>query len=1150
MKNRIKFLTILLLGLIPFAARAQQLPVLTVQMTEIDTVSPGPPPTLVPAFGSNANAAGNGPTNSGNPLNGGAVNYGQQIVMWALATGTAPASGFTYTFYVNGISIGVATPTANFQDNYGISWIPPQPGVYFLSVVATDGAHTAVSPAIQFYALGIEIVNPVPGTNLPVGSSVVVQAATAVQFGAISSVNFYDESGLLGTSRTYPYSIIYTPTAVNPGTLGNIHYIYAKSYNADGSQAFDSSIGGGSLPILMVTPVGPIPLCTIGTPQGSPSAPYAQSIPDYVANAAAYVSVIVNASSPQGNIQQVQLYVNGALYGTLANYPYNFKWTPTVAGKYNLTALAYDDKNNVIASTTSTAPTATPQPTVVVVGPLPSVAIISPSQGSTVSGGGTGTMTVKVSATDSNVTGSGAAVGIVTVQVYQDGNAVGSASTPDTPGGSIYSISFTPKQKVDTNGNPVPSNFFATANDSIGFTGTSQTISATVNLGGTSTSAIVGTPPTVSLVAPLDQSSVIVNSPVTLSATAQAMNTPGNVSKVVFLVDNTPLSVTGVTAYPYSTTWVPTNLGTYSVAAQVTDNDGNVTTSKAITVTVVTEPPPVVSVTNPVGGTIATVSSGVTVNASASSPSGTIASVQFYENGSPIGTAVTTPPYTASFVPLSEGVYTITAKATDSAGETTVSSPVIIEALPATSGLGTTAYFGQYQGLKDGGRFAFIVVDGTYGTYIGHSTSGAASTAFYSGIPVSPAGTFSTTNIKSGSASVTGVSATLSPSQDMLIGSATTATGLNVPSGYFTGNVAGQAGSQVTAIVGLDGEIMVYFGNGSYADVADGSLDSTGAFTITTSQNNTFTGKIDSNTGFLTGTLSGSSGGSVLAAKVSGGTFSDGAMTNISTRGPVASGANAMITGFYVGGTVSKQVLIRAVGPGLTGFGLPGAVSATQLQVFNATSTTPIYSNTGWDSDPTNAASVSNASPSVGAFALQAGSKDSALVATLPPGAYTAQVTGVGSATGIALAEVYDLDSYAPFSAKKLINISTRGNVGTGTSAMIGGFHVNGTAPKRLLIRGTGPGLTQFNVSGVLAAPHLQLFNGSQALVRENYAWQTGNDGALVAAAAKQTGAFAFANGSNDTAILAVLPPGTYTAEVSGVGSTTGIALVEVYEIP
>ena len=142
------------------------------------------------------------------------------------------------------------------------------------------------------------------------------------------------------------------------------------------------------------------------------------------------------------------------------------------------------------------------------------------------------------------------------------------------------------------------------------------------------------------------------------------------------------------------------------------------------------------------------------------------------------------------------------------------------------------------------------------------------------------------------------------------------------------------------------------------------------------------------------------------------------------------------------------------------------------------------------------------------------------------------------------------MDGYSPFSSQKLVNVSTRGNVGTGNNVMIGGFSINGTAPKRLLIRGAGPGLAALGVSGALSTPHLQLFDVNQNLIRENFAWEVGNDPSLVTLASQSTGAFAFAHGSLDSAILIVLPTGTYTAVLSGTASATGIGLMEVYEVP
>jgi hypothetical protein len=570
------------------------------------------------------------------------------------------------------------------------------------------------------------------------------------------------------------------------------------------------------------------------------------------------------------------------------------------------------------------------------------------------------------------------------------------------------------------------------------------------------------------------------------------------------------------------------------------------------------EPPPVVAITSPTSGGVISAGTAVTVTASATSPSGTIASVSFYENGSLIGTS-TTAPYTASFTPLSAGVYSLTAIATDNAGETTTSPASIVEALAATQGLGTASYFGQYQGLTEGGQFAFMVIDGTYGTYIAYENSGPnkGQIFFYSDIPVSANGNFTTQKSTSsasapgvsGTAGSTGVSGTVLPSQDILIGALSQSTGNAVAAGYYTGTLQTTPGSQVTGILGGDGSLMLYISAGSFVDVGQASVDSTGAFSAQTVKGNQLTGTVDPLKGYLTGTISGGPGGNIIAARVSGGTFSDGVLTNISTRGQVGTGSNVMIAGFVVGGTVPKQLLVRADGPTLASFGLAGAIKGTQLQIYSGTAV--VASNTGWSSTPSNAAAVSAADAQAGAFTLPNGSQDSALVGTFAPGNYTAMVSGTGTNTGLGLVEVYDLDAYSPFSAKKLINISTRGNVGTGANVLIGGFNIDGVAPKRLLIRGAGPALSALNVTGALATPYLELIDAkSSAVIRDDYSWQTGNDSALITGAAQQTGAFAFANGSADSAMLIVLPPGTYTVILSGAQSATGTALVEIYEVP
>jgi len=181
-----------------------------------------------------------------------------------------------------------------------------------------------------------------------------------------------------------------------------------------------------------------------------------------------------------------------------------------------------------------------------------------------------------------------------------------------------------------------------------------------------------------------------------------------------------------------------------------------------------------------------------------------------------------------------------------------------------------------------------------------------------------------------------------------------------------------------------------------------------------------------------------------------------------------------------------------------------------------------------------------------GAFALTAGSKDAALVATLGAGGYTLPVTATDGGSGVALLEVYDA---ATSTTLNVVNASTRAYVGTGDAVLIPGFVVSGAGSLKLLIRAVGPTLANFGVTGVLADPALTLYSGTTALAT-NDNWSSAANSAEVAATAAAVGAFALTNGSKDAAILTTLPAGAYTAVVSGVGGTTGTALVEFYVVP
>jgi hypothetical protein len=268
-------------------------------------------------------------------------------------------------------------------------------------------------------------------------------------------------------------------------------------------------------------------------------------------------------------------------------------------------------------------------------------------------------------------------------------------------------------------------------------------------------------------------------------------------------------------------------------------------------------------------------------------------------------------------------------------------------------------------------------------------------------------------------------------------------------------------------------------------------------------------------------------------------------LVNVSTRGYIPAGGS-LTPGFVLQGNASKSVVIRGIGPTLGSFGVGDTLVDPTMEVIPLGSSVAIASNDNWEGT----AALRAAFAQVGAFPLAAATSADASVETrlTASGAsgYTVRITAKSTtAAGIALAEVYDQEAItAPV---RLVNVSTSGFVGTGDKALVPGFFVGGTAPKRLLIRAVGPGLTQFGVTGVLADPQLSIAPlGKDFVVVANDNW--GGSAALQAAFA-QAAAFALPTASNDAAVVLQLPPGGYTVVVSGVGNTSGTALVEIYDL-
>jgi len=271
-------------------------------------------------------------------------------------------------------------------------------------------------------------------------------------------------------------------------------------------------------------------------------------------------------------------------------------------------------------------------------------------------------------------------------------------------------------------------------------------------------------------------------------------------------------------------------------------------------------------------------------------------------------------------------------------------------------------------------------------------------------------------------------------------------------------------------------------------------------------------------------------------------------IANISTRSFVGVSDQVQVAGFVIDGTQPKTVLIRAAGPALTAFGISGTLTDPVLSLFDANQKV-ITSNDDWYSDTVGGSDLEAVASQVGAFGFTHGSKDAALLVTIQPGRYTAQVGGKNGATGVALVEVYDA---ADTGTTRLLNISSRTMVQPGdNNSQVAGFVISGNANKTVLIRAAGPALTPFGVNGTLSDPSLKLFDSKQQVIGTNDDWADSTDQtSMKTNAAAKVGAFSFTAGSKDAAILVTLPPGLYSAQVASKGTDSGVALVEVYEVP
>jgi hypothetical protein len=485
----------------------------------------------------------------------------------------------------------------------------------------------------------------------------------------------------------------------------------------------------------------------------------------------------------------------------------------------------------------------------------------------------------------------------------------------------------------------------------------------------------------------------------------------------------------------------------------------------------------------------------------------------------------------------------------NSAGSVTSAPAILVVDTPSYAG----TYFGSF---PDGGSWALYVRADNTGTYLAFLPG--SSTAIVTNLIINPDGTFTVTGSTIAAAQAASpVSFSSSPSTAAaplpftftgrilngqltasVLGRSVTGsadTGTTPSAGFYSASALLTASGTTFSVVGPSGKALVVTTSPTSVDGGVGTLSGTGAVTVATSSGAQLAMTVNADAKSIAATYTPvGSTAAVSFAGISDAVRVTSALANLSIRSAAGTLDQTLIVGFVVTGT-SKPVLIRGIGPALAGFGVTGSLPDPKLDLARAG--VAVASNDNW------AAAVGDFFARVGAFGLSAGSRDAALMSTLEAANYTAQLSDVGGATGIAMVELYDT---AADNGGRLINVSARSQVGTGGGILIAGFNVSGSGPRRMLIRAIGPGLTAFGVGGALADPKLDLYEtGRAAVIASNDNWE-----ASAAVTFGAVGAFGLTAGSRDAVLVVTLTPGSYTAQVSGVGSTTGVALVEVYEVP
>lgn len=693
---------------------------------------------------------------------------------------------------------------------------------------------------------------------------------------------------------------------------------------------------------------------------------------------------------------------------------------------------------------------------------------------------------------------------------------------------------------------PQPGSYFLTAStkDELGNTATSLPIRIFVS----------GT----SIISPITGTLIPEGSSVVVSA--EATPAKGLIKKVEFFADGGLIG--GDETAPYTCPFTPPSKKPYILTAVATDNEGRTMVASApVAVDVITRigSLPTIDLSYPAK---AAVGDEVTLLANAADVDGRITKVEFYVDGDLVETRHTVP-YEAKWTPKAAGDYELSAIAFDDKSNAVISNKktltVVLEQDPNDDS--SDASDSYYTGTTADGKWTLNYLQNADGNGLLIANSQNDRSLLFPDIVVSN-GAFRATATNGiytveGNVNTTGMSGTLflSGVSTPFIIPVTLSTGsLTQTPGLYSGSLTGRLGSSFHAILHPSRAMTVHLSEDDHYEGGSVFIETNGKFTMTLSGGTTLEGSIDSESGYLSATATGTLTGTLRAALVSGSKSTDSSLHGISTRALVGTGNRVLIAGFIVSSGDGKQVMLRGLGKSLEGL-VPGTLLGNPLlESYQATATGAVarsdLSNDNWTGTAEVLAAMSRlqlASPKDTLEAMALGSANN--------GAYTAILKDAAGATGIGLVQIYDPTDFTASMTPRLSAISSRGYVGTGNDALIAGVSIRGNLPMKVLFRCVGPGLPAAAVgaSELLADPVISVYEhrGDQTvLIRENDNWEVGNGAGIIRTTTASLGLTPpLTAGSKDSAMLLRLRPGSYTVVVHGRNNSTGIALVEIYEV-